>query len=259
MIRRPPRSTLFPYTTLFRSIKAELAEHSAGLFERVEALCTAYPNAVGMTQIQSDSVDGYAVEGTFVNLRSNGSGEWLNLHVTPSVVVDNTKAASPRPKYGIAAWVEHILLNLENPTRTIVLGREGQLQFIPFPAEQAKAELHSIIEWVIQGLQQPIGCELETALTGLKANFKTWSDAIESDSFDVIHAKAAELYDEGGYQIPALKRQAIYVARFYPNYADLVESNHLNSFSEAIYRPLLAALIAGSHVEMDASGTETTA
>src|SRR5436309_8621732 len=27
MIRRPPRSTLFPYTTLFRSYQASLAEH----------------------------------------------------------------------------------------------------------------------------------------------------------------------------------------------------------------------------------------
>src|SRR5205809_5485039 len=27
MIRRPPRSTLFPYTTLFRSVPVQLAEH----------------------------------------------------------------------------------------------------------------------------------------------------------------------------------------------------------------------------------------
>src|SRR2546430_17425463 len=30
MIRRPPRSTLFPYTTLFRSADSSLAEHQAG-------------------------------------------------------------------------------------------------------------------------------------------------------------------------------------------------------------------------------------
>src|SRR5260370_25649844 len=30
MIRRPPRSTLFPYTTLFRSLSAELQEEFAG-------------------------------------------------------------------------------------------------------------------------------------------------------------------------------------------------------------------------------------
>src|SRR6266849_1970653 len=32
MIRRPPRSTLFPYTTLFRSIEARLSEVAAGDF-----------------------------------------------------------------------------------------------------------------------------------------------------------------------------------------------------------------------------------
>src|SRR2546427_5947059 len=30
MIRRPPRSTLFPYTTLFRSAALELAERAGG-------------------------------------------------------------------------------------------------------------------------------------------------------------------------------------------------------------------------------------
>src|SRR5256885_7247134 len=30
MIRRPPRSTLFPYTTLFRSVKTELRKREAG-------------------------------------------------------------------------------------------------------------------------------------------------------------------------------------------------------------------------------------
>src|SRR3712207_8882127 len=29
MIRRPPRSTLFPYTTLFRSVEADAAHHVA--------------------------------------------------------------------------------------------------------------------------------------------------------------------------------------------------------------------------------------
>src|SRR3712207_7797584 len=33
MIRRPPRSTLFPYTTLFRSIDADAFLEAAGLIE----------------------------------------------------------------------------------------------------------------------------------------------------------------------------------------------------------------------------------
>src|SRR2546427_2602732 len=35
MIRRPPRSTLFPYTTLFRSRRTELADPQSGIIARV--------------------------------------------------------------------------------------------------------------------------------------------------------------------------------------------------------------------------------
>src|SRR2546430_3987029 len=38
MIRRPPRSTLFPYTTLFRSLLVELAGDAAELPERAAQL-----------------------------------------------------------------------------------------------------------------------------------------------------------------------------------------------------------------------------
>src|SRR3712207_7122805 len=34
MIRRPPRSTLFPYTTLFRSVEQPLGEQEPGLVHR---------------------------------------------------------------------------------------------------------------------------------------------------------------------------------------------------------------------------------
>src|SRR3712207_7687273 len=70
MIRRPPRSTLFPYTTLFRScrllvhvldlgpldasdpvenhaaVEAELAEHGAGLAELPRILCLSKADLV---------------------------------------------------------------------------------------------------------------------------------------------------------------------------------------------------------------------
>src|SRR5690242_20917654 len=37
MIRRPPRSTLFPYTTLFRSLESELFGHEKGSFTGAHA------------------------------------------------------------------------------------------------------------------------------------------------------------------------------------------------------------------------------
>src|SRR3712207_8068076 len=41
MIRRPPRSTLFPYTTLFRSLLLHDGWHRTGLESLVKQLC--YP------------------------------------------------------------------------------------------------------------------------------------------------------------------------------------------------------------------------
>src|SRR2546422_1495201 len=38
MIRRPPRSTLFPYTTLFRSLPAIVDEGAAGVQQAVRSL-----------------------------------------------------------------------------------------------------------------------------------------------------------------------------------------------------------------------------
>src|SRR5256885_11271255 len=37
MIRRPPRSTLFPYTTLFRSVVLGIVEHQAVVIEQQHA------------------------------------------------------------------------------------------------------------------------------------------------------------------------------------------------------------------------------
>src|SRR2546429_3015818 len=52
MIRRPPRSTLFPYTTLFRSIRNQLftkvMRHSMDFFNRMQA-------GYLMSRIQNDS------------------------------------------------------------------------------------------------------------------------------------------------------------------------------------------------------------
>src|SRR5256885_7269056 len=46
MIRRPPRSTLFPYTTLFRSVTAATAPHSSRSPSMIEASISTVPSTV---------------------------------------------------------------------------------------------------------------------------------------------------------------------------------------------------------------------
>src|SRR3712207_7356558 len=50
MIRRPPRSTLFPYTTLFRSLDAlAVVDGQVGRWERAALLLGAAETALGST------------------------------------------------------------------------------------------------------------------------------------------------------------------------------------------------------------------
>src|SRR3712207_7025861 len=50
MIRRPPRSTLFPYTTLFRSMKDRCYFHTS----QAEPLCKAYEAVNGRNSDKRD-------------------------------------------------------------------------------------------------------------------------------------------------------------------------------------------------------------
>src|SRR3712207_621660 len=59
MIRRPPRSTLFPYTTLFRSIRILVADDHAVLRAGLRALLNAEPDmeVVGEAANGREAVD----------------------------------------------------------------------------------------------------------------------------------------------------------------------------------------------------------
>src|SRR2546425_5970643 len=57
MIRRPPRSTLFPYTTLFRSLKVkQIIGHRGSCFDRPENTLASYRRAIqsGATIMEMD-------------------------------------------------------------------------------------------------------------------------------------------------------------------------------------------------------------
>src|SRR5256884_9110742 len=56
MIRRPPRSTLFPYTTLFRSFVDAVAYRNA---VARPGFAGAYPNRLGRLRVNGDSTNGF--------------------------------------------------------------------------------------------------------------------------------------------------------------------------------------------------------
>src|SRR2546427_5004445 len=70
MIRRPPRSTLFPYTTLFRSITIQLTENYT-LIRRAHTFKTGFD--FGFMRIATNPSVGSAALGSFTfNARYTG-------------------------------------------------------------------------------------------------------------------------------------------------------------------------------------------
>src|SRR5256885_6581678 len=61
MIRRPPRSTLFPYTTLFRSSLRQASLHNEAVQEPWTALYFGHPSGLGhRRELDSSGVDSHA-------------------------------------------------------------------------------------------------------------------------------------------------------------------------------------------------------
>src|SRR5947208_12128657 len=67
MIRRPPRSTLFPYTTLFRSHRRQRAERSQFGCLMPVLYVIAGPNGVGKTTFVNEYLPNEAKQLEFVN------------------------------------------------------------------------------------------------------------------------------------------------------------------------------------------------
>src|SRR3712207_8398603 len=54
MIRRPPRSTLFPYTTLFRSLSGEMMLRYMGWTEAADLIIKGMDGAIGSKTVTYD-------------------------------------------------------------------------------------------------------------------------------------------------------------------------------------------------------------
>jgi len=216
-------------------MKQALFENCVGLLERAEALFSAYPKTCDTIQLQRSFASGLALESTFSGIRENHQGQWLWLNMTPSVVVEG-KSLAPRLKHAVQTWLEHVVLNTEHATCSQLLGREGVIVFAPMSVAAAQQYLELLMDWVYDGLQEPLPMEIETALAGIKAN---QSKTAEASLLNAIHEKAADFYDNDGFHQVAQKRRAIYAARYFPSYAQLTADPRFNEWVQALYQPMM--------------------
>src|SRR3712207_8430898 len=73
MIRRPPRSTLFPYTTLFRSVKLLLIEEVGGRLREIDLGGLEVDDEVARVQQPSHGVEHHPVVEDRKSTRLNSS------------------------------------------------------------------------------------------------------------------------------------------------------------------------------------------
>src|SRR5258708_28517526 len=101
MIRRPPRSTLFPYTTLFRSLDAD---SDAGQIQINNALLGTY------TITETGAPSGYAIDDDPTRLVTVTSGDRnstrLNSshHITAYAVFSFSKKTAFHNRLGTISW-----------------------------------------------------------------------------------------------------------------------------------------------------------
>src|SRR5438105_8091478 len=100
MIRRPPRSTLFPYTTLFRSA------HPAAAFQVADpyASSTSY-DSIGIDRLWADRK----------STRLNSSHEWISYAVFCLKKKKKTRNTNPQSKEHVNTEAQQTAYNYKKP------------------------------------------------------------------------------------------------------------------------------------------------
>src|SRR3989441_8049512 len=83
MIRRPPRSTLFPYTTLFRSQEAEVPRRGPG--EGTDETPTRHPGEHGAERVRRDGRPDHEARQARVTRRNGSIGRRKSLQPRPAL------------------------------------------------------------------------------------------------------------------------------------------------------------------------------
>ncbi len=200
-----------------------------------------YSRSIPTFTIDYNSSTGVAVHGVFRQCFQNATDERLWLRTTPSVLVEHTRYGSqPRTNHLVGLWIEHLMLNTQYPTWSVLVGRESQLKLSPLTAACAEETLDSILHWVVQGLQQPLPLDLMTAMHAIKLNHKDWAQAFQQGGVDPIHESTREFYEQPSHNQRARVREAVYVGRYFPSYDELIASGLFNQLVRELYEPMIA-------------------
>lgn len=250
---RSQRAGQLPLGAAGQEVKGELLERLAAHREALTPWLDDYPQVLPIQSILYSSPTGLSVTAVFPHCFENLAGERLALRLTPSVVVDHRRSGHrPRAQHAVMLWVEHLLLNTQSPTRSVLLGQEGELKLSPLTATSAQELLETMLQWLVRGLQQPLPLELHTAMEGIAQHHDDWQHAFQQGGVEAVHEAAREFYEQSTFQRRARVLDAVYAGRYFPDYAALTDSGLFSQLVTALYEPMMAHLYSAEGVQEEA-------
>ncbi|WP_169931207.1 exodeoxyribonuclease V subunit gamma [Pseudidiomarina aestuarii] len=249
-IQRYVRAGILPAGAAGATMSTHFQELLAPNAEILLQWLAAYPDSLPMQHLHAEcsiNQQHVSVESIARRIRVNDSGQRLSILVKASKLVDSK--GQGRPHYALVAWVEHVLLNQEAPTTTVLLGQVGTLELKPLDANVARNYLQRLLRHTHQALQQPIGLDFETIFEGWSASYKQIGELIQQQQPEVNHQKAAKFYEESGQFFSARVERAVYSGRLFPTYSQLIKDEAILNTAPQLYLPMLSALFSASTVE----------
>src|SRR3712207_7589845 len=100
MIRRPPRSTLFPYTTLFRSAGARLVEIAEALAEELAGAAARHDREASFPYAAIDALERVGFFRAPVPRSEEHTAELQSRHyVGCGLLLEHQEEVRPRPQF----------------------------------------------------------------------------------------------------------------------------------------------------------------
>ena len=144
---------------------------------------------------------------------------WLELQ--PSKLLE--KGVKPKAKADklLGPWVRSLAIAASGlVSRGVIVGRDGMIDILPMPQEEAQVTLSTLLSLWLQGMNAPLPLPPKTALAQLKDN------------------KPSERY-EGGYMQSGEVDESC-LARMFPDFEALTEDGRFEELAKQVYSPLLA-------------------
>jgi len=236
-LARFQRQGVLPAGAFSQIEQMRLIEPLDTLFAQYETACLNWPQPIPAVAIAfSHTVDGQTLEvqDSVGDLFQNPAGERCRLQLISSNLLEDKHYRLDKL---LSAWVYHLAGHLSGQALTTVLiGKNGQVQLQPLTPEEARDQLHKIVQAYVSGLRQPLPLAVKTGTVWLRKQQTAIEGPLSLCSPEVVEA-ARKVY-EGDYRHPGEMGYNPYWQRLFPSFEALWCNGAFSACCVALLKPL---------------------